>query len=99
MITPYSEGTSCALLYDTYVAEIRTKTVTGAHQATSTQYLIFQATTRWPTGYAPAPTSTPSPWQTPGALADRGHPHPRLHHDHRVISPTLRSALLRLWKL
>ncbi|UPW04040.1 hypothetical protein M1C57_20850 [Rhodococcus pyridinivorans] len=73
VITPYSEGASCALLYDTYVAEIRTKTVTGAHQATSAQYLIFQATTRWPTGYAPAPTSTPSPWQTPGALADRGH--------------------------
>jgi len=40
VITPYSEGASCALLYDTYVAE----TLTGAHQATSAQYLIFQAT-------------------------------------------------------
>lgn len=40
----------------------------------------------------------------PITLADTGRPrrprspHPRLHHDHRVISPTLRSALLRLWK-
>lgn len=33
-------------------------------------------------------------------LADRGHPNPRLHRgDHRVISPGLRAALLRLWKL
>ncbi|MGV9718773.1 DUF7373 family lipoprotein [Rhodococcus pyridinivorans] len=44
VITPYSEGASCALLYDTYVTEIRTKTLQGAHQATSAQYLIFQAT-------------------------------------------------------
>lgn len=32
-------------------------------------------------------------------LAEDGHPNPRLHHDHRVISPGLRAALLRLWKL
>jgi hypothetical protein len=33
------------------------------------------------------------------ALADRGHPNPRPHLDHRVVSPGLRAALLRLWKL
>ncbi|MGU3585457.1 phosphatidylserine/phosphatidylglycerophosphate/cardiolipin synthase family protein [Rhodococcus sp. C26F] len=33
------------------------------------------------------------------SLAEQGHPNPRLHHDHRVISPRLREALLRLWKL
>ncbi|WP_132471952.1 phosphatidylserine/phosphatidylglycerophosphate/cardiolipin synthase family protein [Rhodococcus sp. SMB37] len=33
------------------------------------------------------------------ALADLGHPHPRLHHDHRVVSPSLRAALLELWTL
>ena len=33
------------------------------------------------------------------ALADLGHPRPRLHHDHRVVSASLRAALLRLWKL
>ncbi|MFZ2527000.1 MAG: hypothetical protein WAX14_04995 [Rhodococcus sp. (in: high G+C Gram-positive bacteria)] len=32
-------------------------------------------------------------------LAEYGHPNPRLHHDHRIISPSLRAALLRLWKL
>ncbi|MCK8675771.1 phosphatidylserine/phosphatidylglycerophosphate/cardiolipin synthase family protein, partial [Rhodococcus sp. HM1] len=32
-------------------------------------------------------------------LAEHDHPNPRLHHDHRVISPRLRAALLRLWKL
>ena len=32
-------------------------------------------------------------------LAEHGHPNPRLHHDHRVISPSLRAALLQLWKL
>ncbi|WP_308188094.1 hypothetical protein [Rhodococcus rhodochrous] len=31
-------------------------------------------------------------------LTDRGHPNPRLHCDHRVISPSLRAAPLRLWK-
>lgn len=43
VITPYSEAATCALLYDTYIAEIRTKTVAGAHEATAAQYLIFQA--------------------------------------------------------
>ncbi len=33
------------------------------------------------------------------ALADLGHPNPRLHHDHRVVSPSLRAALLELWML
>jgi len=33
------------------------------------------------------------------SLAGHGHPNPRLHNDHRVISPSLRAALLRLWKL
>lgn len=33
------------------------------------------------------------------ALADAGHPNPRLHLDHRVVSPTLRAALLQLWNL
>ncbi|MGO4205538.1 phosphatidylserine/phosphatidylglycerophosphate/cardiolipin synthase family protein [Rhodococcus sp. TAF43] len=32
-------------------------------------------------------------------LANLGHPDPGLHTDHRIISPGLRSALLRLWKL
>jgi len=32
-------------------------------------------------------------------LAEHGHPNPRLHTDHRVISPSLRAALLRLWRL
>ncbi|WP_072816234.1 hypothetical protein [Rhodococcus zopfii] len=32
-------------------------------------------------------------------LAEHGHPNPRLHHDHRIVSPSLRAALLRLWKL
>lgn len=32
-------------------------------------------------------------------LAEHGHPNPRLHHDHRIVSPSLRVALLRLWKL
>lgn len=32
-------------------------------------------------------------------LAEHGHPNPRLHHDHRIISPGLRAALLKLWKL
>ncbi|UZF48060.1 hypothetical protein [Rhodococcus rhodochrous] len=32
-------------------------------------------------------------------LTDRGHSNPRLHHDHRIIPPSLRAALLRLWKL
>ncbi|MBS9376619.1 phosphatidylserine/phosphatidylglycerophosphate/cardiolipin synthase family protein [Rhodococcus sp. B50] len=32
-------------------------------------------------------------------LTDRGHPNPRLRHDHRVISPTRRRAVLWLWKL
>ncbi|TCN53559.1 hypothetical protein EV641_106205 [Rhodococcus sp. SMB37] len=33
------------------------------------------------------------------ALADLGHPNPRLRTDHRIISPGLRAALLRLWNL
>ncbi|WP_255025004.1 phosphatidylserine/phosphatidylglycerophosphate/cardiolipin synthase family protein [Rhodococcus sp. GA1] len=33
------------------------------------------------------------------SLAEHGHPNPRLHNDHRVISPSLRAALLRLWRL
>ncbi|WP_229581397.1 hypothetical protein [Rhodococcus rhodochrous] len=33
------------------------------------------------------------------SLADLGHPHPRLHRDHRVVSASLRAALLGLWKL
>lgn len=33
------------------------------------------------------------------SLAEHGHPNPRLHNDHRVISPSLRAALLRLWNL
>ncbi|MFF0818671.1 phosphatidylserine/phosphatidylglycerophosphate/cardiolipin synthase family protein [Rhodococcus sp. NPDC003318] len=33
------------------------------------------------------------------ALADLGHPNPRLRRDHRVISSSLRSAILRLWDL
>ncbi|EME18522.1 phospholipase D-like domain-containing protein [Rhodococcus triatomae] len=32
-------------------------------------------------------------------LADLGHPNPRLRTDHRITSPTLRSALLQLWSL
>jgi hypothetical protein len=32
-------------------------------------------------------------------LADLGHPNPRLRTDHRIISPGLRAALLRLWGL
>ncbi|MFZ2527079.1 MAG: phosphatidylserine/phosphatidylglycerophosphate/cardiolipin synthase family protein [Rhodococcus sp. (in: high G+C Gram-positive bacteria)] len=32
-------------------------------------------------------------------LADLGHPNPRLRTDHRIISPTLRAAFLRLWNL
>ncbi|GAA4475363.1 hypothetical protein GCM10023094_12730 [Rhodococcus olei] len=32
-------------------------------------------------------------------LADLGHPNPRLRADHRIVSPSLRSALLRLWNL
>ncbi|MDH6284942.1 phosphatidylserine/phosphatidylglycerophosphate/cardiolipin synthase family protein [Prescottella agglutinans] len=32
-------------------------------------------------------------------LATLGHPNPSLHTDHRVVSPSLRTALLRLWRL
>lgn len=32
-------------------------------------------------------------------LADLGHPNPRLRTDHRVVSPSLRSAFLQLWNL
>ncbi len=32
-------------------------------------------------------------------LVDRGHSNPRLHHDHRIISASLRAAVLALWKL
>ncbi len=32
-------------------------------------------------------------------LADLGHHNPRLYTDHRIVSPGLRSALLRLWNL
>ncbi|QSE88033.1 phospholipase D family protein (plasmid) [Rhodococcus pseudokoreensis] len=32
-------------------------------------------------------------------LADLGHPNPRLRVDHRIASPTLRTALLGLWNL
>ena len=32
-------------------------------------------------------------------LADAGHPHPRLRTDHRIVSASLRAALLRLWNL
>ncbi len=32
-------------------------------------------------------------------LADFGHPNPRLTTDHRIISASLRAALLRLWNL
>ncbi|WP_016692954.1 hypothetical protein [Rhodococcus rhodochrous] len=32
-------------------------------------------------------------------LTGRGHSNPRLHRDHRIISPSLRAALLQLWKL
>ncbi|MGO4611654.1 hypothetical protein AB4142_35490, partial [Variovorax sp. 2RAF20] len=28
-------------------------------------------------------------------LADLGHPNPRLHTDHRIVSPSLRTELLR----
>ncbi|MCD5422305.1 hypothetical protein LRS71_22565 [Rhodococcus pyridinivorans] len=43
IITPTSTAASCALLYDTYVAEIRTQTLAGAREATAAQYLIFHA--------------------------------------------------------
>ncbi|MGU3587462.1 phosphatidylserine/phosphatidylglycerophosphate/cardiolipin synthase family protein [Rhodococcus sp. C26F] len=33
------------------------------------------------------------------SLIEHGHPNPRLHSDHRVISPALRAALMRLWSL
>ena len=32
-------------------------------------------------------------------LADLGHPGPRLRSDHRIASPSLRTALLQLWNL
>ncbi|WP_016880602.1 MULTISPECIES: hypothetical protein [unclassified Rhodococcus (in: high G+C Gram-positive bacteria)] len=32
-------------------------------------------------------------------LADVGHPNPRLRTDHRIVSASLRAALLRLWNL
>jgi hypothetical protein len=32
-------------------------------------------------------------------LADAGHPGPRLRTDHRIVSASLRAALLRLWNL
>lgn len=37
--------------------------------------------------------------ETRRVLADLGHPNPRLHLDHRIVSPTLRTALLQLWNL
>ncbi|MFD6062712.1 phospholipase D-like domain-containing protein [Rhodococcus wratislaviensis] len=43
-----------------------------------------------------------SPIPVPDAehtLADLGHPHPRLQVDHRIASPSLRTALLQLWNL
>lgn len=33
------------------------------------------------------------------ALADLGHPNPRLHTDHRIISTSLQAALMQLWNL
>ncbi len=33
------------------------------------------------------------------ALADLGHPNPRLRADHRIASAGLRTALLQLWNL
>lgn len=33
------------------------------------------------------------------ALANLGHPHPRLRNERRILSPRLRSDLLKLWKL
>ncbi|MGW5341241.1 phosphatidylserine/phosphatidylglycerophosphate/cardiolipin synthase family protein [Rhodococcus pyridinivorans] len=32
-------------------------------------------------------------------LTDRGHSNPRLHRDHRIISASLRAAVLALWKM
>ncbi|MFD6060183.1 phospholipase D-like domain-containing protein [Rhodococcus wratislaviensis] len=32
-------------------------------------------------------------------LADAGHPNPRLRTDHRIVSASLRAAVLRLWNL
>ncbi|WP_345947387.1 phosphatidylserine/phosphatidylglycerophosphate/cardiolipin synthase family protein [Rhodococcus pyridinivorans] len=32
-------------------------------------------------------------------LTDRGHSNPRLHRDHRIISASLRAAVLALWRL
>lgn len=43
-----------------------------------------------------------SPIPVPDAehtLADLGHPNPRLQVDHRIASPSLRTALLQLWNL
>nr|GLK33841.1 hypothetical protein GCM10017611_06840 [Rhodococcus wratislaviensis] len=43
-----------------------------------------------------------SPIPVPDAeqpLADLGHPNPRLRADHRIASPSLRTALLQLWNL
>ncbi|MFZ2528859.1 MAG: hypothetical protein WAX14_14605, partial [Rhodococcus sp. (in: high G+C Gram-positive bacteria)] len=43
-LAAYGDGAVCVLLYDTLVAEIRTSTLGSAHQATTAQYRIFQAT-------------------------------------------------------
>ena len=32
-------------------------------------------------------------------LTDRGHSNPRQHRDHRIISASLRAAVLALWKM
>lgn len=42
VIAEYDVFATCALLYDTYVAEIRTTTLGSAHRATTAQYLIFE---------------------------------------------------------
>ncbi|WP_420750560.1 phosphatidylserine/phosphatidylglycerophosphate/cardiolipin synthase family protein [Rhodococcus sp. O3] len=66
---------------------------TGPHRIPQTRHAVtYRLRTRTDLDPIPIPGTT-------RALAEHGHPNPRLHHDHRIISPSLRTALLKLWKM
>ncbi|MCD2114219.1 phosphatidylserine/phosphatidylglycerophosphate/cardiolipin synthase family protein [Rhodococcus rhodochrous] len=66
---------------------------TGPHRIPHTRSAVAYRL-RVRTDLDPIPVATAA-----SSLIEHGHPNPRLHSDHRVISPSLRAALLRLWRL
>ncbi|UTM39889.1 phosphatidylserine/phosphatidylglycerophosphate/cardiolipin synthase family protein (plasmid) [Rhodococcus pyridinivorans] len=66
---------------------------TGPHRIPHTHHsLVYRLRTRADLDPIPIPDAA-------RLLADRGHSNPRLHRDHRIISASLRAAVLALWKL